>query len=469
MTNHVFITHAVEDKKTADLVCEALESNGIQCWYAPRDVPYGMNFEDAIVDAICASSLMILILSTHSNDSPHVKREIQNACMEDAQTPILPFRIEDIRLNKALRYYLGSTQWLDASIPPLDAHLEHLVKRVREYLAPALRKTQERTGQPTEDAAAGKGLMDEKGSRREAESDASGKSEAEDARQLAEAAALARQLAEEEEVQLHVNTERAVRRLTEETPARIPVGVEPTVKTAEERALRIETKGPHLPAVESSPLRGFEQFLERPNRRFWYVSGGATLALLGIIFAVVSYTSRQNGPQALTTIPAEANSPRTDQVSSSQSSDDANVTRPLANSTTATSNTADPRKRASPVSSPTTVKPSPSMSPVRTATNEERPVDRTPISGGVLNGKASSLPKPTYPAIARAAHASGTVTVQVLIDENGNVTSAHAVSGHPLLQAAAVEAARQAKFARTTLSGQPVKVTGVIQYNFVAQ
>src|SRR5689334_7421508 len=94
---------------------------------------------------------------------------------------------------------------------------------------------------------------------------------------------------------------------------------------------------------------------------------------------------------------------------------------------------------------------------------------RAPISGGVLNGKAINLPKPGYPPIARAAHAAGTVVVQVLIDENGNVVSAKAVSGHPLLQAVAVAAARQARFSPTKLSGQPVKVTGVIQYNFVAQ
>jgi periplasmic protein TonB len=94
---------------------------------------------------------------------------------------------------------------------------------------------------------------------------------------------------------------------------------------------------------------------------------------------------------------------------------------------------------------------------------------RAPISGGVLNGKAISLPKPAYPAIARTAHASGTVVVQVTIDENGNVISAHAVSGHPLLQAVAVSAARGARFSPTKLSGQPVKVTGVITYNFVAQ
>lgn len=92
-----------------------------------------------------------------------------------------------------------------------------------------------------------------------------------------------------------------------------------------------------------------------------------------------------------------------------------------------------------------------------------------PISGGVLNGKATSLPPPVYPPIAKAAHASGTVTVQVLVDEEGKVVTARAVSGHPLLQAAAVQAARQARFSPTKLSGQPVKVTGVIIYNFVAQ
>ena len=94
---------------------------------------------------------------------------------------------------------------------------------------------------------------------------------------------------------------------------------------------------------------------------------------------------------------------------------------------------------------------------------------RAPISGGVLNGRAISLPKPPYPPIARAARASGTVTVQVTIDESGKVISARAVGGHPLLQQAAVQAAYGARFSPTQLSGQPVKVTGVITYNFVAQ
>lgn len=93
----------------------------------------------------------------------------------------------------------------------------------------------------------------------------------------------------------------------------------------------------------------------------------------------------------------------------------------------------------------------------------------TIISGGVLNGKAISLPKPTYPPLAKAAKASGMVVVQVTVDESGKVISAKAVSGHPLLQAAAVQAAYQAQFTPTKLSGQPVKVTGVLTYNFVAE
>ncbi|HEY3025531.1 MAG TPA: TonB family protein [Pyrinomonadaceae bacterium] len=92
---------------------------------------------------------------------------------------------------------------------------------------------------------------------------------------------------------------------------------------------------------------------------------------------------------------------------------------------------------------------------------------KAPISGGVLNGKALSLPAPEYPAIARSAKASGTVTVKVTIDEYGNVAEANAVSGHPLLREAAVAAAREAKFSPTLLMGEPMRVVGVLTYNFV--
>jgi len=89
------------------------------------------------------------------------------------------------------------------------------------------------------------------------------------------------------------------------------------------------------------------------------------------------------------------------------------------------------------------------------------------ISGGVLNGKAIELPLPAYPPAAKAVRAGGAVSVQVTIDENGEVISASAVSGHPLLRAAATDAAKLAKFSPTQLEGKAVKVTGVLTYNFV--
>ncbi|MFN6962770.1 MAG: energy transducer TonB [Pyrinomonadaceae bacterium] len=90
------------------------------------------------------------------------------------------------------------------------------------------------------------------------------------------------------------------------------------------------------------------------------------------------------------------------------------------------------------------------------------------VFGGVLNGKALSLPKPVYPPAARAVRAEGTVVVQITVDETGSVISAEAVSGHPLLRPAAVESARGAKFSPTLITGPPIKVTGVLVYNFVA-
>jgi TonB family protein len=89
-----------------------------------------------------------------------------------------------------------------------------------------------------------------------------------------------------------------------------------------------------------------------------------------------------------------------------------------------------------------------------------------PISGGVLNGRAQSMPAPEYPEPAKRMRASGVVSVEVVVDVTGRVISAHAVSGHTTLRDAAERAAMRARFSPTLLSGQPVKVAGVINYNF---
>ena len=106
---------------------------------------------------------------------------------------------------------------------------------------------------------------------------------------------------------------------------------------------------------------------------------------------------------------------------------------------------------------------------VRVSLEEPPPAPRPilkPISGGVLNGTALSLPQPIYPEAAKRMRTAGMVTVEVILDETGKVVSATATSGPTILRQAAIDAALKARFSPTKLSGQPVKVSGVINYKF---
>ncbi len=91
------------------------------------------------------------------------------------------------------------------------------------------------------------------------------------------------------------------------------------------------------------------------------------------------------------------------------------------------------------------------------------------LTSYVISSKVISKPVPAYPVLAKQVHASGIVTIEILVDEQGRVISAQATSGHPLLREAARQAALQARFSPTLLSNQPVKVSGMITYNFVLQ
>jgi len=106
---------------------------------------------------------------------------------------------------------------------------------------------------------------------------------------------------------------------------------------------------------------------------------------------------------------------------------------------------------------------------VKVSLEEPPPAPRPilkPISGGVLNGTAISLPQPIYPEPAKRMRTGGVVSVEVILDETGKVVSATATSGPTILRDAAIQAALKAKFSPTKLSGQPVKVSGVINYKF---
>ncbi len=88
------------------------------------------------------------------------------------------------------------------------------------------------------------------------------------------------------------------------------------------------------------------------------------------------------------------------------------------------------------------------------------------VDGRLLNSRIQSMPTPVYPEAAKAVKAEGVVTVKLTIGEDGRVVSASAVSGHPLLRAAAVKAALEARFQPTLINGSPVQVSGIVTYNF---
>jgi TonB family protein len=109
----------------------------------------------------------------------------------------------------------------------------------------------------------------------------------------------------------------------------------------------------------------------------------------------------------------------------------------------------------------------PSIAAPAAEARETAPLDtEKPLVGGPLNGKETSLPNPEFPPRAKTQGASGKVTVAVVVDRKGRVTSARALNGHPLLQVAAVAAAKKAKFAPEKLTTRRQAVSGTITYNF---
>jgi TIR domain len=129
----LFISYSSEDKLTAEAVCNRLESAGVRCWIAPRDISPGEEWTAAIVRGIELCRVMVLVFSDHANESPHVRREVAQACRQELI--VIPIRIERINPSGDLQYYLSELHWLDALTPPLEKHLEALSARVAHLLS----------------------------------------------------------------------------------------------------------------------------------------------------------------------------------------------------------------------------------------------------------------------------------------------------------------------------------------------
>jgi hypothetical protein len=129
MAHDAFVSYSKNDIETVAAICKALEENGLSCWYAPRNVPIGADWDASIMEALAASRVMILVWSSHSDQSKQVKREVALA-LDEIGVTVIPFRIESIEPSK-LRYYLSGIQWFDASTPPPEANLKRLVEQVK--------------------------------------------------------------------------------------------------------------------------------------------------------------------------------------------------------------------------------------------------------------------------------------------------------------------------------------------------
>jgi TolB-like protein len=120
-----FISYASHDAAVAIALVEALESAGVTCWIAPRDVRAGALYADAIVRAISSATAFVLVLSESSIDSSHVSKEIERASSK--KRPIIALRIDAAPLTPALEYFLSESQWVEAQAGNLQPAYAKLI------------------------------------------------------------------------------------------------------------------------------------------------------------------------------------------------------------------------------------------------------------------------------------------------------------------------------------------------------
>ena len=133
MAHDVFISYASEDKIIANAVCSRLESAGLRCWIAPRDILPGVEWSAAIVDAIENSCVCVLIFSVSANNSEQVNREVERAVKNGKA--VIPFRLEEIQPSKSLEYFISTSHWLDAITPPVERHIDRLSVAIKELMS----------------------------------------------------------------------------------------------------------------------------------------------------------------------------------------------------------------------------------------------------------------------------------------------------------------------------------------------
>jgi len=138
----VFVSYSNKNKPAVDQIVHHLEREGIRCWVAPRDIPAGANWGEAIIGGISTSRVLLLVLSQHSNTSQQILQEVERAVAKGLI--VVPFRIEDVPVSAKLELYVGARHWLDAFSEPLEVHSSELAQDLRRILGtPTAKKAKE--------------------------------------------------------------------------------------------------------------------------------------------------------------------------------------------------------------------------------------------------------------------------------------------------------------------------------------
>jgi hypothetical protein len=132
MGHEVFISHACKDKRIADSICEELESSGVKCWIAPRDIPVGEDWMKSVRKAIERSPLFVLVLSENANAAPHLEREIANAFFTGRK--IVPFRVSNAIPSRGFLSYLSDSHCFDSLGQSAEPDVKGLAARIKELL-----------------------------------------------------------------------------------------------------------------------------------------------------------------------------------------------------------------------------------------------------------------------------------------------------------------------------------------------
>lgn len=129
MAHDVFIGYTEQDTNTAGAVCRTIESEGIRCWIAPRDILPGADWRQSIFEAIQRARIFVLVFSAAANESEQVHSQVRYANYRGIS--ILPLRIDDVRPAHSFEYFLGNVQWLDARERPLELHLKRVADEIK--------------------------------------------------------------------------------------------------------------------------------------------------------------------------------------------------------------------------------------------------------------------------------------------------------------------------------------------------